>query len=107
MDDHTKRIFRILGVAAIAVGVTGAVSVLLFRDQITRQRRNLFHPLSLKRMAALEYMARQEASVDHITLLRDYLNWESKKLLRNRARAIVDRMENEALSPGGAGLAGA
>jgi hypothetical protein len=107
MDDQTRRILRVLGVAAIAAGVTGAVSVLLFRDQITRQRRNLFHPLSLKRMAALEYMARQEPSVDHITLLRDYLNWEAKRLLRNRARAIVDRMENEARGPGGVGVAGA
>ncbi len=96
MDLRTKRILRIAGFTALAVGVAGVASILLVRDQISRQRRNLFNPLSLKRMAALEHMARQRASVDHVTLLRDYINWEPRKLLRNRARAIVERMEQEA-----------
>lgn len=97
MDDGTRRILRITGITALAAGVAGAVAVLLVRDQISRQRRNLFNPLSLKRMAALEHMARQRPSVDHITLLRDYINWEPRKLLRNRARSIVERMEQEAV----------
>jgi hypothetical protein len=35
--------------------------------------------------------------VDHINLLRDYLAWEPRKLLKDRARAIVERMERQAL----------
>jgi len=96
MDPGTKRVVRIVGLTALAVGLTGIAAVLLVRDQISRQRRNLFNPLSLRRMAALEHMARQRPSVDHITLLRDYINWEPRKLLRNRARSIVERMEEEA-----------
>lgn len=96
-----KRTLRIVGIVALAVGVTGVASVLLVRDQISRQRRNLFNPLSLKRMAALEHMARQRASVDHVNLLRDYINWEPRKILRNRARAIVGRMEQDALEQNG------
>jgi hypothetical protein len=41
-------------------------------------------------------MARAEATVDNITLLRDFVAWESRKLLRNRAKAILGRMEAEA-----------
>ncbi|MEX2530093.1 MAG: hypothetical protein WD960_04905 [Gemmatimonadota bacterium] len=96
MDDRTRRILRVVGIAAIATGVTGALTILLVRDQISRQRRNLFNPLSLRRVAALEHMARQRPSVDAIMLLRDYIAWEPRKLLRNRARAIVERMEEEA-----------
>jgi len=48
-------------------------------------------------MAALEHVARQYPSVDHINLLRDYLAWEPRKLLKDRARAIVERMERQAL----------
>ncbi len=102
MDARTKRTLRIVGLVALAVGLTGVASVLLVRDQISRQRRNLFNPLSLKRMAALQHMARQRASVDHVNLLRDYINWEPRKILRNRARAIVERMEQEALEQNGA-----
>ncbi len=80
----------------LAAGLVAAASVLLVRDQMVRQRRNLFDSLSLKRMAALEHMARQNPSVDHITLLKDYISWEPRKILRNRARAIVERMEEEA-----------
>jgi hypothetical protein len=50
-------------------------------------------------MAALEHVARQRPSVDHINLLRDYIAWEPRQLLRNRARTIVERMEGEALEP--------
>ena len=103
MEPGTKRVLRVVGITALAVGITGVAAVLLVRDQISRQRRNLFNPLSLRRMAALEHMARQRPSVDHITLLRDYINWEPRKLLRNRARAIVERMEDEAADLNGAG----
>lgn len=96
MTDDTRRILRITGITAVAVAVAGTVAALLVRDQISRQRRNLFNPRSLRRMAALQHIARQEASVDDINLLRDYISWEPRRMLRNRARAIVARMEDQA-----------
>ena len=97
MEEGMKRILRITSVTAVAVAAMGTVAALLIRDQISRQRRNLFNPLALRRMAALEHIARQRPSVDHINLLRDYIAWEPRKLLRDRARTIVERMEGEAL----------
>jgi hypothetical protein len=91
------RALRILGVTSLILAAIGVVAALFVRDQISRQRRNLFNPFTLRRVAALEHVARQKPSVDHINLLRDYLAWEPRKLLRNRARAIVERMEREAL----------
>jgi hypothetical protein len=41
-------------------------------------------------------MAKAEATVDNITLLRDFVAWEPRRLLRNRARSILRRMEGEA-----------
>jgi hypothetical protein len=41
-------------------------------------------------------MARAEATVDNITLLRDFVAWEPRKLLKNRAKVILKRMEDEA-----------
>lgn len=97
MDEDRKRLLRVAGIAALGVVAVGTVAALLVRDQISRQRRNLFNPFALRRMAALEHVARQEPSVDHINLLKDYLAWEPRKLLRNRAQAIVERMERQAL----------
>ena len=94
MGEETRRVLKITGITALAVAAVGTVAALVVRDQISRQRRNLFNPLALRRLAALEHVARQEPSVDHITLLRDYIAWEPRGLLRNRARAIVARMED-------------
>ena len=101
MEDDTKRILRVTGITTMVVVVIGTVAALLIRDQISRQRRNLFNPLAIRRMAALEHVARQHPSVDHINLLRDYLAWEPRKLLRDRARTIVERMERQALERAG------
>ena len=92
-----SRTLRIVGLTALVLAAIGVLATLFVRDQISRQRRNLFNPFTLRRVAALEHVARQKPSVDHINLLRDYLAWEPRKLLRNRARAIVERMEREAL----------
>jgi hypothetical protein len=83
------------GITVVATAVAGALAALIIRDQISRHRRNLFSPNALRRLAALGHMSREEASVDNIRLLRDFGAWEPRKLLRNRARAIVDRMELE------------
>lgn len=91
-----NRGFRTAGIAVVAVAAAGAVAALVLRDQIARHQRDLFSPQPLRRLACLGHMARAEATVDNITLLRDFVAWESRKLLRNRAKAILGRMEDEA-----------
>lgn len=95
MDAETKRWIRVTAVTAAAVGVAATVAAFLVRDQIHRQQRNLFHPSALRRMAALEHVSRQRGTVDHLNLLRDYVAWEPRRLLRNRARALMERMGEE------------
>ena len=46
-------------------------------------------------LAAAAAAGREPASVSHIRLLRDFIAWEPRKLLRERARNIVARMEDE------------
>ena len=91
MDRRVRRIGWVLVGAAAA----GALTAWLIRDQIRRHRRDLFSPNSFRRLAALGHMAREPATVDGITLLRDFTAWEPRNMLRNRAVAILLRMENE------------
>jgi hypothetical protein len=74
----------------------GALLVVMVKSQISRHRRDLFSPSLLDRLAALGYLAGEPASVEGITLLRDFISWERRGLLRARARTILDRMEAEA-----------
>lgn len=101
MDDKVNKALRTTGLAVLAAAAAGAVAALLVRDQIKRHRRDLFNPLTLRRLAALGHMSREEPSVDNINLLKDYLAWEPRRLLRKRARAIVSRMERDARALGG------
>lgn len=91
-----KRTLKTAGIALAAVAAAGAVAALVLRDQIQRHQRELFSPFPLRRLACLGHLARAEASVANITLLRDFVAWEPKKLLRNRARVILGRMESQA-----------
>lgn len=79
--------------AATAVGVLGAA--LILRDQVNRHRRNLFSPFAIRRLAALQHISEATASVDDILLLRDFIQWEERGLLRGRAQTILRRMEEE------------
>lgn len=99
MKDNTRRTLKVAGITILTVAAVAAVATLFVRDQIVRQQRHLFNPFALKRLAALEHMARQLPSVDHLNLLKDYIAWEPRKILRTRAQAIVARMEGEALAP--------
>lgn len=91
-----KRTLKTAGITVLAAAAAGALAALIIRDQITRHQRNLFSPHTLRRLAALGHMSREAASIDHIRLLRDFISWEPRKLLRERARTIVARMESEA-----------
>jgi hypothetical protein len=88
---------RIAVIAGLAAAAAAAVALFVVRDQMVRHQRDLFSPHRFRRLAALGHMSREEASVDNITLLTDFMAWEPSKLLRNRARTIHDRMESDAL----------
>jgi len=90
---ESKRIVRTTAFAVLAVAAVAAVGVLLVRDQISRSRRDLFSPHPLRRLAALEYLGGVPASVDTVLLLRDFLAWEQRPLLRKRAQAVLLRLE--------------
>ena len=86
------------GITILAAAAAGAVAALIVRDQISRHQRDLFSPRALRRLAALGYMNGSAASVDNIRLLRDFIAWEPRRLLRQRARTILVRMEAEVAS---------
>ena len=85
--------FVLLGAAAAAL-----IGVILARDQMVRHKRGLFSPHPLRRLAALGYL-RSYPNVDNVLLLRDYLAWERRPMLRRRASAILERMESELTGP--------
>ena len=91
---------RTAGITVLTAAAAGALAALLIRDQMVRHQRDLFSPRALRRLAALGHMGREPASVDNIRLLSDFIAWEPRKLLRRRARSIVDRMEAEAIRIG-------
>lgn len=73
----------------------GALTALLLRHQVERHRRELFSPNPFRRMAALRHMSGAPATVDAITLLRDFNAGEPRRLLRNQAKAVLARMQGE------------
>jgi hypothetical protein len=93
-------VLRTTGVILLTLGAVAAVGALVVRDQIDRHQRDLFSPQPLKRFAALGYIAGLAASVELVRLLRDFMAWEPRSMLRRRARTIVDRMERQLLEHG-------
>jgi hypothetical protein len=96
VNEKLARTLKTAGITVLALGAVGATAAFLLRDQMSRHRRDLFSPHALRRLAALGYMAGEPASIDNVTLLRDFIDWERRPLLRSRAEAIVRRMEEEA-----------
>ena len=90
---ESNRIVRTAAFALLAVAAAAALGALLLRDQISRSRRDLFSPHPLRRLAALEYLGGVPASVDTVLLLRDFLAWEQRPLLRKRAQGVLARVE--------------
>lgn len=79
----------LLGVAAVA-----GLGAWLAREQMDRHKRDLFSPHPLRRLAALGYLS-SHPDIDNVLLLRDYLAWEERPLLRKRASSILESMEQE------------
>lgn len=95
-----NRTLKTAVITVAAAAAAGALAALIIRGQISRHRRDLFSPRAFRRLAALGHMSREPASVDSIRVLRDFISWEPRKALRERARAIVDRMMAEAVELG-------
>jgi hypothetical protein len=97
MPMNTSRVMRIVGFSLLAVAGASVLGALLVRDQISRHRRDLFSPHPLRRLAALGYLGGAPASVDLVLLMRDFIAWETRPLLKKRATSLLERME-EALA---------
>ena len=90
-----NRTLKTAAITVLAAAAAGGLAALIIRGQISLHRRNLFSPRAFRRLAALGHMSREPASVDAIRVLRDYISWEPRRTLRERAKAIVDRMMAE------------
>lgn len=93
-DEWTSRLVKIGFGVLVGFAALGAAGVWLARDQMARHQRELFSAQPLRRLAALGYLKGQPA-VDNVLLLRDYLAWEERPLLRKRAAGILAAMEAE------------
>ena len=98
-----NRSLKVVGITVLALAALGAGAALLLRNQIDRHQKDLFSPQPLRRLACLGHMAGAEATVDNITLLRDFVAWEPRGLLKNRAKVILERMEDQAREDAAAG----
>jgi hypothetical protein len=78
---------------ATAAFVGGAVAgLVLWSIQLRRSRRDLFHANPIRRLAALGYLG-GEPSIESAQILRDYIRWERKPVLRRRAEHLLGRMQ--------------
>lgn len=93
-DERLNDLLKVAGIVALGALAVAALGVFVARDQMVRHRRDLFSPHPLRRLAALAYL-RQRPEVDNVMLLRDFLAWEERPLLRKRAAAILEEMEED------------
>jgi hypothetical protein len=75
---------------AFAGGVAAGLAV--WGTQVQRSRRELFSRSPIRRFAALGYLAGQPG-VETARLLADYVNWETRPVLRRRGQWLLRRME--------------
>ncbi len=94
---------RRIGLFLLGAGAVGALTALLLRHQVVRHRRELFSPNPFRRMAALRHMNGEPATIDAITLLRDFTAGEPQRLVRSQATAVLARMQEELRSRAGDG----
>ena len=86
---------RCIGLFLLGVGAVAALGALILRDQVVRNQRDLFSSNPVRRLAALRHLNGEPATVDAVTVLRDFSAWEPRRLLRNQAAAVLERMESE------------
>lgn len=93
-DSVAWKVTRAVVLGALGLAAIGGIGVLLARDQMTRHQNDLFSPHPVRRLAALGFL-RGHPGVDNVLLLRDYLAWEERPMLRKRATTILAEMEDE------------
>ncbi|MEE9578647.1 MAG: hypothetical protein V3W24_03655 [Gemmatimonadota bacterium] len=93
-----SRAVKVTGFVLLGAATAALIGVVLARDQMVRHRRGLFSPHPLRRLAALGYL-RSYPNVDNVLLLRDYLAWEQRPMLRKKASAVLEDMERELTGP--------
>ncbi len=96
---NTRRILKTTAFILVALGLAAAISTFVVRDQIARHRRELFSSHPLRRLAALGYLGGRTATVDTVRLLRDFVAWEPRPLIRRRAALLLARMEEQLKAP--------
>ncbi len=89
---------RTIGLALLGAAAIGILAAVVVRDQLHRHRRDLFSPNSFRRLAALGHMTGELASVDAVTMLKDFMAWEPRRMLRVRAGAVLERMEQDLMA---------
>ncbi|MDP9204006.1 MAG: hypothetical protein M3P12_00925 [Gemmatimonadota bacterium] len=82
-------------VGFLAVGFLGGVTAgtLLWSRMQRQYRRNLFSKSPLRRVAALGYL-RARPTVNTAQLLREYVAWEPRSILRQRGARLLKRLES-------------
>ena len=80
---------------AVTAGFLGGliIGLLVWSDQIRRCRRDLFSRSPVRRLAALGYISGRP-SIDNARLLRDYIRWEKRPILRRRAAQVLRQVED-------------
>ncbi|HST06574.1 MAG TPA: hypothetical protein VLJ83_00260 [Gemmatimonadaceae bacterium] len=79
----------------VAVGFLGGVAAgsLMWSRMQRHHRRNLFSRHALRRVAALGYL-RAKPTVNTAQLLREYVAWEPRPILRQRGAKMLKRLES-------------
>ena len=68
-----------------------AAGLVVWGTQVERSRRELFSRSAVRRLAAIGFLAGQPG-VETARLLADYVNWETRPVLRRRAQVALRRM---------------
>jgi hypothetical protein len=79
----------------VAVGFLGGMAAgsILWSRMQRQCRRNLFSRHALRRVAALGYL-RTKRTVNTAQLLREYVAWEPRPILRQRGVKMLKRLES-------------
>ena len=83
---------RMTNLATLGFLGGAAVGALVWSMQMQRSRRDLFSAQPLRRLAALGYLSGQP-SLENVRVLRDYLSWENRTVLRRRGERVLRRIE--------------
>lgn len=81
-------------VSYVAVGFLGGVAAgsLMWSRMQRQYRRDLFSKSPIRRVAALGYL-RARPTVNTAQLLREYVAWEPRAILRQRGVRMLKRLE--------------